>query len=110
MCFRTFEEDGIEKTGLEWVECVCKRWLHEDCIDYATNVDVDGRIVVLVVCDMCIYYILPCINKTIFLKICSLGDSTYSNACRSSAKKIMQSTVQEGNFPDADNRNTQPTQ
>ena len=41
VCFRTFTEDELEKTGLEWVECVCKRWLHEDCIDYATNVDVE---------------------------------------------------------------------
>lgn len=38
LCFRTFEEDEMEKTGMEWVEYVCKRWLHEDCIDYVTNV------------------------------------------------------------------------
>ena len=43
LCFRTFEEDEMEKTGMEWVECVCKRWLHEDCIDYVTNVDDDGK-------------------------------------------------------------------
>ena len=43
VCFRTFQEDEIEKTGLEWVECVCMRWLHEDCIDYVTDVDVNGR-------------------------------------------------------------------
>ena len=24
LCFRTFEEDEMEKTGMEWVECVCK--------------------------------------------------------------------------------------
>ena len=33
VCFRTFEEDEMEKTGMEWVECVWKRWLHEDCIE-----------------------------------------------------------------------------
>ena len=43
VCFRTFEEDEMEKNGMEWVECVCKRWLHEACIDYVTNVDVDGK-------------------------------------------------------------------
>ena len=43
VCFRTFEDDEVEETGLEWVECACKRWLHEDCIDYATNVAVDGK-------------------------------------------------------------------
>ena len=29
VCFRTFQED---QTGLEWVQCVCQRWLHEECI------------------------------------------------------------------------------
>ena len=43
LCFRTFEEDEMEKTAMEWVECVCKRCLHEDCIDYVTNVDDDGK-------------------------------------------------------------------
>lgn len=43
VCFRTFEDDEVEKTGLEWVKCVCNRWLHEDCIDYATNVATDGQ-------------------------------------------------------------------
>ena len=53
--------------------------------------------------------ILPLKPKT-FVKIFSLGNSTYSNACRGSAEKIieiMQSTVQKGYFPDADNRSTQ---
>ena len=44
VCFRTFEEDEMQKTGMEWVECACKRWLHEDCIDHdVINVDVDGK-------------------------------------------------------------------
>ena len=36
ICFRTFADDEREKIGLEytWIECVCTRWLHEDCIDY----------------------------------------------------------------------------
>ena len=32
VCFRTFQEDQREGTGLEWVQCVCHRWLHEECI------------------------------------------------------------------------------
>ena len=32
VCYRTFEEDQHDCTGLEWVECVCQRWLHEDCV------------------------------------------------------------------------------
>ena len=32
VCYRTFEEDQRECTGSEWVECVCKRWLHEGCV------------------------------------------------------------------------------
>ena len=32
VCFRTYEEDVNDETGLEWVECACQRWLHEECI------------------------------------------------------------------------------
>ena len=31
VCFRTYEEDQIEEAGFLWVQCVCGRWLHEDC-------------------------------------------------------------------------------
>ena len=30
-CFGFYDEDI--GTGREWVECSCKRWLHEDCVD-----------------------------------------------------------------------------
>ena len=43
VCYRTFADDEREETGLEWVECVCTRWLHEQCIDYDIEVDADGR-------------------------------------------------------------------
>ena len=43
ICFRTFQEDEIEKSGLEWVKCACTRWLHEECIDYKINVDLNGK-------------------------------------------------------------------
>ena len=43
ICFRTFEEDTMEKTGLDWVECVCGRWLHEECITYNIISDASGR-------------------------------------------------------------------
>ena len=39
---RTFA-DNEKETGLEWVECVCTRWLHEQCIDYDIEVDADRR-------------------------------------------------------------------
>ena len=32
VCFRTFEDDQREDNGLEWVQCVCGRWLREECI------------------------------------------------------------------------------
>ena len=32
VCFGTFQEDQELGTGYEWVECACKRWLHEVCI------------------------------------------------------------------------------
>ena len=31
VCFGSYDEDI--GTGREWVECSCKRWLHEDCVD-----------------------------------------------------------------------------
>ena len=33
ICFGMYEEDVREGTGREWRECVCGRWVHEDCID-----------------------------------------------------------------------------
>ena len=32
MSYRMFQDDQREGTGLDWVQCVCQRWLHEDCI------------------------------------------------------------------------------
>ncbi len=39
VCYGSFDEDI--GTGREWLQCSCKRWIHEDCID--TN-DTDGSI------------------------------------------------------------------
>ena len=33
VCFHTYEEDQLEQTGLQWVQCICKRWVHEDCYE-----------------------------------------------------------------------------
>ena len=33
-CLLTYEQDIKQGTGAEWVECVCGRWLHEECIDH----------------------------------------------------------------------------
>ena len=32
VCFQDFEEDVELGIGIEWVQCACTRWLHEDCI------------------------------------------------------------------------------
>ena len=42
VCYRTFDDDRRECTGSDWVECVCKRWLHEDCV-CDIEYDVEGR-------------------------------------------------------------------
>lgn len=39
VCFRSYEDDFVEETGMEWVQCVCKRWLHEECIDNVVRND-----------------------------------------------------------------------
>ena len=43
MCFQTFEDDEREQSGLEWVECACSRWLHEECIEYNLSVNSRGQ-------------------------------------------------------------------
>ena len=40
VCYRTFEDDQREGSGLEWVQCVCGRWLHEECI---CEIDIDDQ-------------------------------------------------------------------
>jgi hypothetical protein len=43
VCFQNYSEDVLEGTGLDWVECVCGRWLHEDCISYDIATDANGK-------------------------------------------------------------------
>ena len=32
VCFQVFDEDVEIGAGTNWVQCMCTRWLHEDCI------------------------------------------------------------------------------
>ena len=32
VCLQSFEEDVQMGFGVEWIQCACERWLHEDCI------------------------------------------------------------------------------
>ena len=43
VCFWTYDDDVVEDTGLDWLQCACKRWLHEECIDYDIGHDIDGN-------------------------------------------------------------------
>ena len=43
ICFRTYEDDIVEETGEDWIECACGRWVHESCVDYDIVVDASGR-------------------------------------------------------------------
>ena len=43
VCFQTYEDDMVEDTGLDWLQCACKRWPHEECIDYDICHDADGN-------------------------------------------------------------------
>ena len=42
VCFGTFQEDQELGTGMEWVECACKRWLHEVCVS-DIEINADGK-------------------------------------------------------------------
>ena len=33
ICMQTFQEVRYDMG--DWIECHCKQWVHEDCIDYA---------------------------------------------------------------------------
>ena len=33
VCFTTYEDDVLNKTGKDWVGCACGRWLHEECME-----------------------------------------------------------------------------
>ena len=50
VCFRTYEEDKFEQTGLQWVQCVCKRWVHEECYEEVLT-DKNGR---ELICPYCV--------------------------------------------------------
>ncbi len=42
VCFQHYNDGILLGTGAEWVQCVCERWLHEDCIvDYV--IDKNGK-------------------------------------------------------------------
>ena len=45
VCFGSYDEDI--GTGREWVECSCKRWLHEDTVD-EEDMDSSGKL-----CPLC---------------------------------------------------------
>ena len=42
VCFGTFQEDQELGTGFEWLECACKRWLHEVCVS-DIEINADGK-------------------------------------------------------------------
>ena len=50
ICFRTYEEDVLEKTEFNWVKCVCERWVHEDCVSEIV-LDKNGR---KLICPYCV--------------------------------------------------------
>jgi len=51
VCFRTYEEDQEEETGFLWVQCVCQRWIHEDCYSEVV-MDKHGRELICPYCVM----------------------------------------------------------
>ena len=62
VCFGTFQEDQELGTGFEWVECACKRWLHEICIS-DIEINSDGK---ELLCPSVVFkYALFCISWTI---------------------------------------------
>ena len=42
VCDQTYEEDMELGGGVEWVQCSCQRWLHEDCV-LESSTDYNGK-------------------------------------------------------------------
>jgi len=34
ICFKTYNDDILELRGEAWIECVCGRWVHDNCVDH----------------------------------------------------------------------------
>ena len=49
MCFGLYTEDVERGDGRDWIECVCGRWLHEDCAEDSL-LDKDGFVILANVC------------------------------------------------------------
>ena len=43
ICFQNYDDDTLEETGEDWIECACGRWVRENCVDYDVVVDASGR-------------------------------------------------------------------
>ena len=40
-CFGSYQDID---TGREWIQCICRRWLYEDCV-HNEDIDSNGKIV-----------------------------------------------------------------
>ena len=43
ICFRTYNDDIWDGTGEDWIECVCGRRVHENCVEYDIVADATSR-------------------------------------------------------------------
>ena len=48
VCSGTYDKDVEEENGREWLNCTCGRWLHDDCVLGAVDLEEDATI-----CPMC---------------------------------------------------------
>ena len=44
VCSGTYEKDVEEGNGREWLNCTCGRWLHDDCVSGAVDLEEDATI------------------------------------------------------------------
>ena len=55
-CFGQYSDDIV--TGREWLECVCGRWVREDCVENIVY-DTNGKEKLCPLCLFIVYSILP---------------------------------------------------
>ena len=48
VCSGTYDKDVEEGNGRKWLKCTCGRWLHDDCVSGAVDLEEDAAI-----CPLC---------------------------------------------------------
>ena len=73
VCFQEFEEHVRQATGVDWVQCSCTRWLHEECIwDCIIDSNGEERLCPYCTWDFFVVNVLSCMS-CVYAKVMHLA-------------------------------------